>query len=990
MSALHATTILAQRTILVPTDDPTIQSAIDAAQNGDTVLVAPGTYNENLNFEGKAITVTSGAKTYSDAATTIINSATDGPVVVFATNEPATAVLNGFTVQNGHASLASGLNGGGVSISNASPTITNDIVTNNTGCGIFVYSNASPLIQGNDIKGNHGPGAAGGSSCMITHPGAGSPAGAGVGIVYGGNVQVIGNTIENNILDANTGAGANCGAGVEILGGSQILLRNNIIRNNHAQCNAAFHEVIMTPAGSLLLIQNLIYDNFNDVGGTEDPIQVFVSGTLSSPYPSLMEINNTIYGLGEELVWTFGASIMANNVIMNDSVNSAYDQYGLWCADPPAQNSPLNLTNNDIFGTGALQPSGCPLDSSNLSANPDFVDPTNGNFREHSSSPTVTTGDSGTPLIPPTDLDNKNRMVCGTIDMGAYEFHPHPPIALSSSNNPALGGSSVTFTAQLTGNCNVPTGTVTFLDGGAAIGTETLDNSGTARMTTSFLVVGQHNITVSYPGDFNFGRSTSNVLIQTITGDPTSTTLTVSPNPATAFSPITLSSVVTSPHGTPNGTVVFTAGTETLTTATLDANGHTLATISTLGRGSYSIAANYQATTLFHASSSAPFQETVLGANTATTLTASPSPATITQAVTLTAVVRDTQGSTVPVGNVAFMDGTATLGTAALNASGIATFTASTLGAGTQVITASYAGTANFNPSSATVSETVALIGTSLVLAAFPNPANNGQTVTLTATATSMPAGMAPAGTVTFHDGSSVLGAASLDLSGTATFSISSLAVGTHPLTAVLTTGADFSGSTSTVVNEVIQAYDFTISLSKDSLSLPSGDWTLMSVTVTPIGGFAGSVLLSCSRVPDHTQCVFSNGSQVSLASGAKTVQLTINTSDVYGFGQPVSRSTPFGSNKNGGPLAAALLVPALGLLGLSGRKLTMLRFLLIVWITIGLLAAMLCIQSCSGKLPAKTAPGTYSIIVTGTSTDQASLTHTALLELVVTPAPAP
>lgn len=988
MSLLYAASSLAQNTIRVPAYAPTIQAAIDAAQDGDTVLVSPGTYSENLNFEGKAITVTSGAKVYADAATTVINSATDGPVVVFATNEPATAVLNGFTVQNGHASLASGLNGGGVSISNASPTITNNIVTNNIGCGIFVYNNASPLIQGNDIKGNHGAGATGGSPCEVAHPGAGSPSGAGIGIIYGGNVQVIGNMIEDNVLDPDKKGGLNCGAGLEVLGGSQLLLQDNTIRNNHAQCNAGFAEVITSPVNNLFLIQNLIYDNVNDVGDLTPAggMQVYVSGTVGSPYPSVTEINNTIYGLGQELVWSFGTSAIENNIIANDSPDLAHDQYGIWCADSPATNSPLNLHNNDFYGAGTLQPSGCTLDSSNLSVDPIFLDPANNNFHEQASSPTAAAGDVGAPMIPFADLDNKARIVCNTIDMGAYEQRPHPQIALTSSDNPARGGSPITFTAQLAGNCHIPTGAVTFLDGGMAVGTGTLTSSGVAGFTTSFLVVGQHNITTTYPGDFNFDSSTSAVLVQTITGDSTASTIAVSPNPAIAFSPITLSSVVTSPYVTPNGTVVFTAGTETLATATLDASGHTSVTISTLGGGSYSITANYQATTLFHASSSAPFQETVLGANTAMTLTASPNPVTVTQAVTLTAVVHNTQGSAVPAGTVTFMDGTAALGTAALNASGVATFTASTLSVGTQVITANYVGTASFNPSSATVSETVVLIGTKLALAASPNPASNGQTVTLTATAMSMLAGIVPANTVTFYDGSTVLGTVILGPDGTATFSTTSLAVGTHPLTAMLATGANFSGSTSPVVSEVVQSYDFALALPRTTMSIPSGDYSNITVMVSPVGGFAGAVSLSCEGLPDHAQCVFPQGSTISLGDSAKTVTLSINTSDVYGYGKLVSRSrwSPH-AGSYGEPLIAILL-PALGLLGLSERRRSLVRFVVMVWMVVGLIAVMLCMQSCSGKLPGKTPPGTYTLTLVGTSTGGSSLQHSVPVQLIVMP----
>jgi len=90
----------AQNTIHVPADQQTIQGAINAANNGDTVLVAPGTYYENINFMGKAITVTSSA----GAAQTTIDGGKKGTVVTFNAGEGLNSVLNGFTVQNGASS----------------------------------------------------------------------------------------------------------------------------------------------------------------------------------------------------------------------------------------------------------------------------------------------------------------------------------------------------------------------------------------------------------------------------------------------------------------------------------------------------------------------------------------------------------------------------------------------------------------------------------------------------------------------------------------------------------------------------------------------------------------------------------------------------------------------------------------------------------------------------------------------------------------------
>src|ERR1700738_4343800 len=85
--------------IHVPADQPTIQAGINAAVNGDTVLVSPGTYVENINFLGKAITVASA----KGPKVTIIDGNKKDSVVIFNHQETTASVLSGFTIQNGYA-----------------------------------------------------------------------------------------------------------------------------------------------------------------------------------------------------------------------------------------------------------------------------------------------------------------------------------------------------------------------------------------------------------------------------------------------------------------------------------------------------------------------------------------------------------------------------------------------------------------------------------------------------------------------------------------------------------------------------------------------------------------------------------------------------------------------------------------------------------------------------------------------------------------------
>jgi len=155
--------------ILVPVDQPTIQQGIDAAVNGDTVLIADGTYtgalNKNLDFGGKIITVESD----TDLSTCVIDCEGDGRGFFFHMSETSAAVLRGITIQNGDVSdnKFEDNRGGGIRCSISSPTIDQCVLINNTamsGGAISCYQ-ASPIIMGCSLSNNLGLMNGGGMYC---------------------------------------------------------------------------------------------------------------------------------------------------------------------------------------------------------------------------------------------------------------------------------------------------------------------------------------------------------------------------------------------------------------------------------------------------------------------------------------------------------------------------------------------------------------------------------------------------------------------------------------------------------------------------------------------------------------------------------------------------------------------------------------------------------------------------------------------------------
>jgi hypothetical protein len=123
--------ILSATIINIPADYSTIQTGINASNDADTVLVQPGTYYENINFNGKNITVASlfliSQDTTYISQTIIDGSQMNYSVVKFINGEDASALIRGFSLVNGSTSS----DGGGICCENSSPTICNLIIENN-------------------------------------------------------------------------------------------------------------------------------------------------------------------------------------------------------------------------------------------------------------------------------------------------------------------------------------------------------------------------------------------------------------------------------------------------------------------------------------------------------------------------------------------------------------------------------------------------------------------------------------------------------------------------------------------------------------------------------------------------------------------------------------------------------------------------------------------------------------------------------------------
>jgi len=324
----------------VPADFPAIQSAINAAANGDTIIVSPGRYVENIDFLGKAITVQSIEPLDEEVVeSTVIDGGASGPCVKFINKEGSDSVISGFTITNGYASgdFWPDHSGGGIECWNSSPTISYNVIKVNSaaydGGGIYCSNGAAAVIS-NQIAGNSAGRRGGGvfvaaalmrdapqsivmNNCILQNS---ADMGGGLYCMYNGTIQgneVIlnsanghaggmllkdmeqGGSVRQNTISFNS---ADCAGGIELR-----WVWPDLFADNTISCNTAVRE-----GGGILCayfsgIYNCIIEgNVSGLGGAID-------GTFNAHFNTV--VGNRPVGLNCEGGWLLEGNLIHDNGI---------------------------------------------------------------------------------------------------------------------------------------------------------------------------------------------------------------------------------------------------------------------------------------------------------------------------------------------------------------------------------------------------------------------------------------------------------------------------------------------------------------------------------------------------------------------------------------------------------------------------------------------------------------------------------------------------
>ncbi len=352
LGLLFLNTLVFAKTIHVPAAQPTIQAGIDAAKDGDTVLVADGIYkgdgNVNIDFSGKRITV----KSRNGAEATLIdceeNPDTRG--FIFQNQESNDSVLDGFTIKNGIHTL-----GAGIYCNGASPTIKNCVVTKNragnpanfTGKGGGIYcKNSSALIE----------------ECTITHNFVGSKFGGGVHLTgeWSGELPTRAKPrLINCTISENTGSGIYSeGRTTTVIKGCTISKNtsrgvvctgnyswdSNLIINSRIEQNAD-GGIEVSQETAIDITESIIRQNTADSGGG---ISCSRTSTLNVSECIIAENTATKWGGGLDIESWSGKATITHSTITRNTAGKWGG--GIFFSSTPASNIHLTLTNSIVWG----------------------------------------------------------------------------------------------------------------------------------------------------------------------------------------------------------------------------------------------------------------------------------------------------------------------------------------------------------------------------------------------------------------------------------------------------------------------------------------------------------------------------------------------------------------------------------------------------------------------------------------------------------------
>lgn len=315
----------AAATLLVPSRYRTISAAISAAHNGDTILVSPGTYRENLTIMGKAITIK--AANSNPAMTVIAGNPGRSPVMI--QNVGPGMRLLGFRIANGSAPSGQG---GGITIANgASPVIAyNQIIYNrsNDGAGILVWNHSNPDIAYNYIENNVATSYGGGvfavraSNPTMHHNVIMANHATGGGGIYLENDPAnrtahAGGLITMNTIANNAASGA--GGGIMLRTGEVARITRNTISGNRSPYGGGIE--IETNGAGPTVSGNVIRSNSAPTGppgsGSGGGIAVFGQSTPLIQGNTISSNSATIWGGGIVLAEGSRSLVTSNNIAGN-------------------------------------------------------------------------------------------------------------------------------------------------------------------------------------------------------------------------------------------------------------------------------------------------------------------------------------------------------------------------------------------------------------------------------------------------------------------------------------------------------------------------------------------------------------------------------------------------------------------------------------------------------------------------------------------------